>query len=206
MRNKKILLYGASGHAKTISSIFESMGIVIDGIFDDYTKVELLNNYRVIAGYDRNYKPNLQVLISIGDNAIRKRVSELVSHSFTKAIHSSSIIDDFSKVGIGTAIFQGAIIQRDTLIGRHCIINTNASVDHECIIDDYVHISPSATLCGNVSVGEGTHIGAGATVIPNIKIGKWSIIGAGAVITRNVPDYSLIVGVPGRIIKKLDYE
>jgi acetyltransferase EpsM len=57
-----------------------------------------------------------------------------------------------------------------------------------------------------VIVGEGTHIGAGATVIPNIKIGKWCIIGAGAVITKDVPDYSLVFGVPGRIIKKINNE
>ena len=40
-------------------------------------------------------------------------------------------------------------------------------------------------------------------VIPNINIGKWCVIGAGAVITKDVPDYSLVVGIPGKIIKKL---
>jgi acetyltransferase-like isoleucine patch superfamily enzyme len=60
------------------------------------------------------------------------------------------------------------------------------------------------TLCDNTIIGEGVHIGAGATIIPGINIGKWCVIGAGAVITQNLPDYSLVVGVPGKIIRKLD--
>ena len=50
-------------------------------------------------------------------------------------------------------------------------------------------------------MGEGTHIGAGATIIPNLKIGKWATIGAGAVVIKDVPDYAVVVGNPGRIIK-----
>ena len=203
--NSKTLLYGASGHAKVICSIFESMNVIIDSIFDD-NRNKLLNNYKVINGYDSKYEPDLPILISIGDNMIRKRISEKVSHSFSKAIHSTSIIDDISNVGFGTAIFQSVTIQRDAIIGKHCIINTNASVDHDCIIEDFVHISPSATLCGNIKVGEGTIIGANATLLPNITIGKWCVIGAGAVIKDNIPDYSLVVGVPGKIIKTMKNE
>ena len=53
-------------------------------------------------------------------------------------------------------------------------------------------------------MAEGTHIGAGATVIPEVTIGKWCIIGAGAVITQNLPDYSMVVGVPGKVIRKVE--
>lgn len=195
----KVLLYGASGHAKVICSIFESMNIIVNAIFDDFTNDSFLNSYKIVRGYDCAIEAHLPILISIGDNKIRKRISETVSHSFSTAIHSSSIIDDMSKIGAGTAIFHSTIIQRDVIIGRHCIINTNASIDHECIIDDFVHISPSATLCGNIKVGEGSLIGANSTILPNITIGKWCIIGAGAVITKDIPDNSLVVGVPGKI-------
>jgi len=196
----KTLLYGASGHAKVICSIFESMDVIVTSIFDDNENV-VLKNYCVINGYDSLYEPDLPVLISIGNNFTRKQISEKVSHSFSTAIHFSSVLDDLAKIGLGTAVFHGAIVQRDTIIGKHCIINTNSSVDHDCIIDDFVHIAPSATLCGNIKVGEGTLIGANSTILPNITIGKWCVIGAGAVVTCNIPDYSLVVGVPGKIVK-----
>lgn len=203
MLNNKIILYGASGHAKVISSIIEAMNRFVDTIFDDNEKITYLNQYRVLTGYDKNYNPNIPIIISIGDNKIRKKISEKISHPFAILIHPSSIIDKKVIIESGSVVFHNAIVQRDSIVGKHCIINTNASIDHDCIIKDFVHLSPSATLCGNVKVGEGTHIGAGATVIPNIKIGKWCIIGAGAVITKDIPDYSLVVGVPGRIIKTL---
>lgn len=199
----RVLLYGASGHAKVICSIFESMNIIVNTIFDDFKSDSFLNSYKIVRGYDSAIESDLPILISIGDNKIRKQISETVSHSFSTAIHSSSIIDDISKIGAGTAIFHSTTIQRDVIIGRHCIINTNVSVDHDCIIEDFVHISPSATLCGNVKVGEGTQIGAGATIIPNIKIGNWCVIGAGSVIINDIPDFSVVVGIPGKVIKKL---
>ena len=203
MLSNKIILYGASGHAKVISSIIEAMDMFIDIIFDDNEKVAYLNQYKVLTGYDRNYNSNIPIIISIGDNKIRKKISEKITHPFTILIHPSSIIDKNAKFQNGSVVFHNAIVQRDSIVGKHCIINTNASIDHDCFIGDFVHISPSATLCGNVKVGEGTHIGAGATIIPNINIGKWCVIGAGAVITKDVPDYSLVVGIPGKIIKKL---
>jgi acetyltransferase EpsM len=58
-----------------------------------------------------------------------------------------------------------------------------------------------AALAGNVTVGEGTQIGINATVKQGITIGKWAIIGAGAVIVKDVPDFAVVVGNPGRIIK-----
>lgn len=203
MQNRRVLLFGASGHAKVICSIYESMNIRVEYIFDDFKSDSLLNNYKIVKGYDAKIESKLPILISIGDNTIRKRIAEKVSHSFSTAFHSTSLIDDKSKIGFGSAIFHSATIQRDTFIGNHCIINTNASIDHDCMIDDFVHIAPSATLCGNVKVGEGTIIGANATILPNITIGMWCVVGAGTVVTDDIPDYSLVVGVPGKIIKKL---
>jgi acetyltransferase EpsM len=57
-----------------------------------------------------------------------------------------------------------------------------------------------------VEVGEGTMIGIGAVIIQGIKIGKWTIIGAGAVVVNDIPDYAMVVGVPGKIIKYLKNE
>ncbi len=203
---KQILIYGASGHSKVVSSVAESIGIEINAIFDDFTSLKFLNSYKVLGNYDSKYEPSLNIIVAIGNNSIRKRITGTIFHDFTTIIHGSSIFDKYSKIDIGSVVIHNSVIQRNTTIGKHCIINTNVSIDHDCIIEDFVHISPSATLCGNVVIGEGTHVGAGATIIPNINIGKWCVIGAGAVITKDVPDYSLVVGVPGKIIKIIGNE
>lgn len=69
-----------------------------------------------------------------------------------------------------------------------------------------MHICPGASLAGGVEVGEGSMVGIGSTVIQGVKIGKWATIGAGTVIVEDVPDFAVVVGVPGKIIKYLENE
>jgi acetyltransferase EpsM len=191
-------LYGASGHAKVILDILKDQGIPIDGLFDDDISLHKLCGIQVINGIEGSLEAPL--IISIGENAHRARLAKALNVVFGTAIHSSAIVSPTASIGKGSVIIQGCIIQAEAIIGNHVIINTGASVGHECIVHDFVHVSPHATLCGNVKVGEGTHIGAGAVVIPNITIGKWCKIGAGAVVIRDVPDNSMLVGNPGRIL------
>ena len=194
-------LYGASGHGKVIIEILEKGGVTIKGVFDDNPNVTELLGYAVSA-YPQTFDVlKDELLISIGNNAIRKKVTETIQANYASAIHPFTSISKRCVIGSGTAIMAGVVINADVEIGEHCIINTNASVDHDCRVGNFVHISPNAALCGNVTVGEGTHIGAGAVIIPGINIGKWCHIGAGAVVIKDVPDFTTSVGNPSKIIK-----
>lgn len=194
-----MFLYGASGHAMVIMDILEANGIPVEGLIDDNPNVNELLGLPVYHG-----KTDAEeLIISIGNNRIRKILAEKLSAHFLTAIHPSAQVSSRANIEEGTVVMHGAIIQTCASIGRHCIINTGASIDHECTIGDYVHISPHATLCGNVSVDEGTWIGAGSTIIQGVKIGKWSIIGAGSVVTKDIPDGVLAVGNRCKIIKNL---
>ena len=194
-------LYGASGHAKVIIEILENSNKTVKGIFDDNENIEQLLDYKV-APFSSGLNPLAdQLIISIGNNSIRKKISSSIDVNYGTAVHPFTKISGRSKVGAGTVIMAGVVINADATIGKHCIINTNASVDHDCIIGDFVHISPNVALCGNVTVGEGTHIGAGTVIIPGVLIGKWCNIGAGSVVIKDVPDFTTAVGNPSRIIK-----
>ncbi len=71
----------------------------------------------------------------------------------------------------------------------------------DCVIGDFAHIAPNVSIAGNVSIGEGSQIGIGASIVQGVTIGKWAVVGAGSVILDDVPDYAVVVGVPGKIIK-----
>lgn len=199
-----VILYGASGHCKVIIDILRSRAIKIKAILDDNSKTTSILDIKVehSKNFDLNKEDN--VILSIGNNKVRKKLSNLLKVNFTTAIHPNAIISEFSQIDEGTVIMAGAIINPNSKIGKHCIINTGSVIEHDCIIYDFSHISPNASLAGGVEVGEGSQIGIGAVVIQGIKIGKWTTIGAGAVIIQNVPDYAIVVGNPGKIIKYND--
>lgn len=191
-------LYGASGHAKVIMDILAAQGIEVEGLVDDNPELEELMGVPVLHSAE-GLSP---LIISIGGNAIRKKIAEGLSCRFGKAIHPTAIVSPHAEIGDGSVVMQGAIVQACATMGRHCIVNTGTGVDHECRLGDYVHVSPHATLCGNVHVGEGTWIGAGATVIQGVHIGRWSVIGAGSVVTKDIPDGVIAVGNKCHIIKE----
>jgi len=198
-----MLLYGASGHAKVVRDCVLANGTAVEALFDDNTDIIKLEDIPVIGFYRPDHKPNLPIIVTVGDNLVRKKLVSKVKHAFAQAIHPSAIVSTYAKVGEGSVIMPGAIVNAAAEVGKHCILNSSAIVEYDCILEDFVHLSPNVTLCAAVFVGEGTHIGAGATIIPNKRIGKWCVIGAGSVITQDIPDYSMVVGIPGKIIKAL---
>lgn len=197
-REEQLFLFGASGHGKVVLEIAEQLGIPVGGFVDANPEIEFILGYSVL----RETPQSASMIVSIGNNKTRSRI--VTAHPdriFPSLLHPRAWVSPRVRIGAGTVVMSGATIHTETEIGEHCIINTNASVDHECRISDFVHISPNVALAGDVVVGEGTHIGIGACVIQGVRIGKWCTIGAGAVIIRDVPDYAVVVGNPGRIAR-----
>ena len=195
-----MIVYGASGHGKVIIDIITALHLKIDQVLDDNPEIAALQNYQVGQKLDDSLKDS-EVVIAVGNNGIRKRISEKNMNFCDALVHPSAVVSDSVKLLKGTVVMANAVINASTSIGKHCIINSGSIVEHDVEIGDFSHISPGAIITGNVSIGEGTHIGAGATIIPGIKIGNWATIGAGAVIIENVPDFAVVVGNPGKIIK-----
>lgn len=191
-------LYGASGHGKVIAEIAIENGITVSGFIDQNKTIAECLGFPVS---DKNLADTDKLVISIGNNKIRKAISESFhKNQFLILLHPKANVSKTSKIGVGTVVMAGVSINAEVQIGEHCIINTNSSIDHDCVIEDFVHLSPNVALAGNVRVGEGTHVGIGACVIQGIKIGKWATIGAGAVIIKDVPDGATVVGNPGKVI------
>lgn len=201
MEKTKINIYGASGHGKVIFDIVKSQGHEIHAIFDDNPIVENFLSFKVIhKPKDKDLR--VPTIFAIGDNYIRKKVTGKFEGTIAEAVfHSSAIISENTYLDAGTVIMPGAVINSGAKIGKHCIVNSGAIVEHDVELQDFVHIAPNTAITGNVKIGKGTQVGAGASIIPGVKIGKWASIGAGAVIIENVPDYAIVVGNPGKLIK-----
>ncbi len=196
-----MFLYGASGHSKVIIDIIRASGKkMLEGLYDDNPMISEISGISV-NNDSSILEKDTEWIISIGNNAVRKKIADKVKRTFVSAIHPDAIISPSSNIEEGTVVMARVVINADSNIGKHCIINSGAIIEHDCVLNDYVHISPNVALAGNVFVGEGSHIGIGACVIQGTRIGKWVTIGAGSVVINDIPDYAVVVGVPGRVIK-----
>lgn len=196
----RIVVFGAGGHAKVVIDIIRQQGeFEIEAIVDPITTAEELYGIDIRPSYE-DLAPQ-RFVIAIGDNRVRKREFEKMrttGWSPCTVSHPSAVIAPDVRVGAGTVIMAGAIINPATVISENCIINTGATIDHDCVIGSHTHIAPGCNLAGTVITEEGAFLGIGTKVVPGIKIGAWSVAGAGSVLIEDVPAEVTVVGVPAR--------
>lgn len=201
-----LYVFGSGGHAKVVISSIQAQGLKIMGVFDDNKE----KHGKKVLGVpvlgtiqdSKNYKVK-KAVIGIGSNIVREKLAKEYDYNWINVIHPSAIIHESVRFGKGTVVFAGAIIQPGAVIGDQVIINSGAIVDHDCTIGNYSHICPSSVLTGGVEVGEGCLIGTGTKIIPEKKVGHYSQIGAGSVVSKDIPEYSVAVGVPAEVIKTI---
>jgi UDP-2-acetamido-3-amino-2,3-dideoxy-glucuronate N-acetyltransferase len=134
----------------------------------------------------------------------------------TKVWHFSHI-QSGSKIGKKCVFGQNVNVGNNVTIGNYCKVQNNVSIYEGVTLEDYVFCGPSMVFtnildpkCKYPQVGaqyyiktlvkEGASIGANATIVCGNTLGKHCMIGAGTVVTKDVPDYALVIGTPGRVV------
>ena len=128
-----------------------------------------------------------------------------------------SHIQSNAKIGENCSLGQNVNVSNNVVIGNNVKIQNNVSVYEGVELEDYVFCGPSMVFTNiltprsefpqNASekyqktlVKKSASIGANATILCGITIGKYALIGAGSVVLKDVPDFALIVGNPGKLI------
>lgn len=137
-----------------------------------------------------------QVFYRIGNWCYRKKIPFLPF--FFKAlirVINNCAIDPKTQIG-GRTIFGyggiGVVIHKEAIIGENCIIAQNVTIGGK-------QLSKGAPIIGN-----NVQIGAGAVILGDIKIGNNSMIGANAVVLKDVEPFSVVAGVPAKVIKEIE--
>ncbi|PZV19265.1 MAG: gamma carbonic anhydrase family protein [Leptolyngbya sp.] len=122
--------------------------------------------------------------------------------------HSATVIGSVTAER-GASIWYGAVVRADVekiRIGASSNVQDGAILHGDpgepTLLEEYVTIGHRAVIHG-AHVESGCLIGIGAIVLNGVRIGTGSIVGAGAVVTKDVPPRSLVIGIPGKVIRNL---
>ena len=209
---KKLIIWGAGGHAKVLRQFTDTLGYELAAMFDNdrnasppFADVPL---YYGKDGFEawRSEQPETDVaaLVAIGGARGRDRL-EILDHlelhdcEPVTVVHPEAFVASDAVLGFGVQILANATICTEVAIGRGSIVNTSANIDHETVLEEGVHVAPGATLGGRVWVGAGSMIAIGAVVLPRLRVGCNTIVGAGSVVTRDVPDHVVVYGNPAKV-------
>jgi len=207
MKQKALLIFGAGGHAKVIADLARKSGREIVGFIDDVDLTRTGAKFfggTVFAGIEaatqaQKSDNNFEVIIAVGDCKARCKIAASLEKSgipLASLVHPAAVLAADVKIGKGTVVIAGAIINPGSKIADNAIINTAASIDHDCTIRKGAHVGPGARLGGKVSIGSESWIGIGAIIKDRVSIGNSCVIGAGALVLKDVPDNTIAYGSP----------
>lgn len=211
---KNIVIVGASGHGGMLLDCIEKEGRYnVLGFVDSFKeKGTKMNGYEILGNEmalpQLIDKFNIQgVILAIGNNWTRKNVAKKIKGivpdlDFVSTIHPSAIVGKGVKIGKGSAVLPGAIINANATIGAFCILNTNSSLGHDGMMDDFSSMASGVCTGGDLVLGRFSAISLGAKIIEKITIGEHSIIGAGSLVVKNVGNHSVVYGSPASFVRR----
>lgn len=208
-----MLIIGAGGHAREILDVLEKNNITEEiFLYDDISNDlddKLFNKYTIVKNIQD--LTNLKIkkfVIGVGNPSLRKILSDKfksLGWELCSVISKQIIIGNHNVIlENGINIMHNVFISNEVFIGEGALINNGVNLHHNVVIGKFCEISPKVCITGNVTVGDHTSIGASTVIIPKIRIGKNCIIGAGSVVNKDIPNNSIAVGVPAKVIKEVE--
>ncbi len=169
-------------------------------------------NRMVFGHYGRNVYifPGVHIIrpkyISIGDNVTIGNDTDIFVHPLRRD-SKEFIIQIGNSVHIGRSNILGArksiILEENVLVGPHVMIGDHS---HRYENVDIPVKMQETTEAGPVRIERDSWIGANVFILPNVTIGRHAVIGANAVVNRDIPAFSVAVGVPARVIRRYNFD
>lgn len=141
----------------------------------------------------------------VGDNQPRRQLFERAMRAGLRPLivrHPSAVCSSWAIIGDGCVLLPGSVVNAGACLGVNVIVNSGAIIEHDCRIGSHVHVATRAVLAGAVSVESLAHLGAGAVVRQHLSIGEGAIVGAGAVVVTDVQPWTVVTGVPARVMEQ----
>ena len=157
------VIYGGGGHARVVGDAIKLNNEALVSYFDDNQDLLLINGIAV-SPYHESIEEQAKLIIGIGNNEIRRNISQYIVHEFGIVVHPKATVAADVVIGEGSIILAGAVIQSGAVIGKHVVINANVTVDHDAVIGDFCSVYPNSYIGGGAILGKGISIEACSSV------------------------------------------
>jgi sugar O-acyltransferase (sialic acid O-acetyltransferase NeuD family) len=204
MSESVVILIGAGGHAESCIDVIEQEGrYQVGGLLGKSDEIgRNINGYKVL-GVDEDLAQLVTrfgfALIAVGQTKspdIRMRLYKSVvalGYKLPTIVAPSAYVSRNAKLGSGTIVMHGAIINTGADVGCNCIINSRALVEHGAFVGDHCHISTGAILNGQTKVGSGSFIGSSSSIKEGISLGLRCLVGMGIFVRHHQADNARVV-------------
>lgn len=189
----KIIIYGSQQFAHYVKEIVTECGHYFAGYIDDFNQGDdILGSFEEVK---QNYNSHdYKIVIAIGYNNLvaRWKVYNRVvnaGYEVISLIHPKAHVHRTAKIGKGTIISVGSIIDYNVVIGEVTFIWPSVTVNHDSRIGSNCYLSPQVNICGFVEIGNNCFIGASSVVINGNTVEDDSFIKAGTIYHRKESKY-----------------
>lgn len=201
---KKIIIIGAGGHAKSCLDVIKSNDKIyrIAGLVDSNKSIKKISNFKIL-GTEKDlrkiFKKYKYAIVGFGQiKSYKLRENSFknlkrIGFKLPPIISNFSYFSKKSKIGEGSIVMHGVVVNAFSSVGTNCILNSNSTIEHDVKIGNNCHIAAGVVINGGVTVGNGTFIGSGSVIKEGTKIGKDCIISANIFIKKNVKDSEIIL-------------
>lgn len=214
---QSIINYIGNAPKKTPVKVFlkgDLVNLTIPETIEDFTE----ERSGAIFGDWKDVKPFLEENkdkidhYHVENDARNSAVPLLDEKEINARIEPGALIRDQVVIGDNAVIMMGAIINIGAEIGEGTMIDMGAVLGGRAIVGKHCHVGAGTVLAGviepasaePVRIDDNVLIGANAVVIEGVHVGEGAVVAAGAIVTKDVEPYTMVAGVPARVIKRVD--
>lgn len=193
---KKVVLAGNGTTAEilyaylTQDNRYEVVGVVADDDFvetDNFIDVPCVQFSCLEKSSDID---DVVIVMAMGyDNLNRSRQSmferlKALGYKIETYIHEDAKVYTSNKIGAGSVILSGAILEPYTKIGENSMLWCNTTVAHHAQVNDHCWLASGCVISGKATIGDNSFIGVNSTIVNEVKVNTLNVVGANALISK----------------------
>lgn len=210
--NENVIIFGNGQMAELVYTYIKDQtdhvvcGFTCDQAFIDsseYLGLPLVSFEEIHSSFPPESHKLFIVTSAANNNQLRKErylAAKSKGYQFISFISPDAKVYSTSKIGENCFILEDNTIQHFSSIGDNVVMWSGNHLGHHSTISSHTFVTSHVVISGRCEIGSACFLGVNSTIRDGLSIGERAVIGSGANIMKNIPENSIVIGLPGKII------